>query len=160
MHLSIEQNMAKKSMSDSDYKLLKVFVDRHFDWYTPKYPTTPNLLPSQFLENIEKSSLSNAKKGLTMALNDIAEMCVDWPPEQVEAADVKFKASGTFTLSEVIHRYSKTYQRILKRGKIVSEEEYYVVKGIVDGGHCDPAEIEQLDNVLTRYEESIVRPAR
>jgi hypothetical protein len=97
-----------------------------------------------------------------MALNDIAEMCTDWSPEQTAAAaaDARFKASGTFTLSEVIHRHPRTYLRILKRGNILSEVEYYVVKGMVDGGGCAPQEVEQLASMLTSYEESLVRQAK
>ena len=96
-------------MTNDDYQLLKIFFDRHFEWYTPKYPTTPPGLPSQFLEKIEKASLANAKQGLQQAISDIAEESANWRAEQVAEADTKFAAAGTFTLTEVRRRYSKKY---------------------------------------------------
>jgi hypothetical protein len=146
--------MIKQSLSNEDYQSLKVFLDRHFEWYTPKYPTTPADTPSQFLARIEARSLANAKKGLQMAVNDIVEESADWTPEQVAAADARFSAAGTFTLSEVRQRYSKKYLQILKRGVIRSETEYYLVKGIIDGGGIEPGATEstQLQVMLNDFE--------
>jgi len=39
-----------------------------------------------------------------MAVNDIVEESADWTPEQVAAADARFTAAGTFTLSEIRRR--------------------------------------------------------
>jgi hypothetical protein len=145
--------MTKQSLSNEDYQSLKVFLDRHFDWYTPKYPTTPADTPSQFLVRIEMTSRANAKKGLQMAINDIVEDSTDWTPEQVAAADARFTAAGTFTLSEVRRRYSKKYLQVLKRGVIRSETEYYLVKGIIDGGGLElgATESTQLQAMLNDF---------
>ena len=150
--------MKKQSTPNGDYQLLKTFLDRHFEWYTPKYPTTPPGMPSHFLENIEKTSLASAKKGLSMALNDIAEESAYWTSEQITAADVKFSAAGTFTLSEIRRRYSKKYLQILKRGEIRSETEYYLFKGIADGSGIEPGapEREKIESMLERYEKLVV----
>jgi hypothetical protein len=150
--------MTKQSLSNDDYQSLKVFLDRHFEWYTPKYPTTPADTPSQFLARIEATSLANAKKGLQMAINDIVEDSADWTPEQIAAADARFSAAGTFTLSEVRQRYSKKYLQILKRGTIRSETEYYLVKGIIDGGGIEPGATEatQLQAMMNDFETRFV----
>jgi hypothetical protein len=144
-------------MTSDEYQLLKLFLDHHFEWYAPKYPTTPAGLPSDFLQNIEKTSLSNAKKGLQQAINDIIEDTIQWAPEAVAEADAKFAAAGTFTLSEVRRRYSKKYLQILKRGEIRSETEYYLLKGIRDGGGMEPGATEgqQIEVILTAFEAKI-----
>jgi hypothetical protein len=146
--------MIKQSLPNDDYQSLKIFLDRHFEWYAPKYPTTPPGSPSQFLARIEATSLPDAKKGLQMELNDIAEDTAEWTPEQVAAADARLTAAGTFTLSEVRRRYSKKYLQILKRGVIRSETEYYLVKGIIDGGGLEPGATEstQLQAMLHDFE--------
>lgn len=145
-------------MFEEDYQALKVFLDKHFEWYARKYPTTPPVTPSQFLEKIEATSRANARKGLQMALNDIAEDTTDWTPEQVAAADAKFTTVGTFTMSEVRRRYSKKYLQILKRGTIRSETEYYLVKGIVDSGGIEPGAMEatQLQAMMNDFEMRFV----
>ena len=151
--------MSKQSTPNDDYQLLKVFLDRQFEWYAPKYPTTLLGLPSQFLENIEKTSLANAKKGLTMALNDIAEDSANWTPEQIAAADARFLAAGTFTLSEVRRRYSKNYLQILKRGVIRSETEYYLLKGIRDGDGMEAGatEAQRIEALMAAFEAEIMQ---
>ena len=129
-------------MSDDEYQRLKIFLDRHFLWYVRKYPTTPAYPPSQFLERIEQTSVADAKRGLKMAVNDFIEVTVDWTPEQVAEADARFAAEGTFTLSEVRRSYSKRYLSLLKRGTIRSETEFYMLRGIVDGGGLEPGATE------------------
>jgi hypothetical protein len=146
-------------MTNEDYQLLKTFCDRHFEWYVPKYPTTPPGLPSQFLENIERTSLSNAKKGLQEAVNDMVEETVNWTPEAVAEADARFAAAGTFTLSEIRRRYSKKYLQILKRGVIRSETEYYLLKGIRDGGGIETGATEgqQIEALMAAFEAKIMQ---
>ena len=84
--------MTKPDISTGEYELLKIFLDRYFEWYGSTYPTTPPGSPSQFLENIERTSLANARRGLQMAINDIVEDTTDWRPDQVAEADAKFAA--------------------------------------------------------------------
>lgn len=159
MHLSAKPNMSsKKSISNDDYQSLKDFIDRHFEWHVPRYPTTPPESPSQFLGTIEATSLANAKEGLLMALNDMVEDTSNWTPQQVAEADARFKAAGTLTLSEVRRRYSKKYLQILKRGVIRSEIEYYLVKGIVDGDGIEPGATEaaQLQAMLSDFEAQLL----
>lgn len=146
-------------MTTDDYQLLKVFFDHHFDWYTPKYPATPPGPPSQFLENIEKTSLAQAKRGLQMAINDIVEETANWTPEAVAAADARFAAVGTFTLSEVRRRYSKQYLQILKRGVIRSETEYYLLKGIREGGSIEAGATEgqKIEALMAAFEAMVVQ---
>lgn len=146
-------------MTNNDYQSLKIFLDRHFEWYAPKYSATPPGLPSKFLENIERTSLANAKKGLSMALNDIAEESANWPPEAVAVADARFAAAGTFTLSEVRRRYSKKYLQILKRGVINSETEYHLLKGIRDGGSIQNSatEYQKIEELIIAFENNSIQ---
>ncbi len=151
--------MNKQLTTKGDYQLLKVFLDRYYEWYVPKYPTTPKVSPSQFLENIEKTSLADAKRGLSMALNDTAEGTANWTPDELVAADARFLAAGTVTLSEVRRRYSKKYLQILKRGVIRSETDYYLLKGILDGGSIEAGATEsvQIQKLINEFETKIMQ---
>ncbi|RUR70982.1 hypothetical protein EJP67_28405 [Variovorax guangxiensis] len=150
----------KNSLSTEDYEQLKKFFVCYVDLFVP--PThrsdEPEHQPLVFLGNLEKTSLSNAKKGLQMAVNDVVEMSSDWTPKQLAEADAKFAEVGSLTLSEVRRRYSKKYLQILKRGTIRSEAEYYLVKGIVDGGGIEPGATEatQLQAMMSDFETRFV----
>ena len=141
-----------------EYEKLKVFLGLYTDWFFPKVGAKPENHPLIFLANLEKKSLANARRGLQMAVNDIVEMSSEWSPEQVAAADAKFASHGTFTLTEVRHRYSRKYLQVLKRGHIKSEQEYYLLKGIADGGGIEPGatEREKIESMLGQYEKLIV----
>ena len=111
------------------------------------------------MEKIEKASLANAKQGLQQAINDIAEDTANWRSEQVADADTRFLAAGTFTLSEIRRRYSKKYLQLLKRGEILKETEYYLLKGILDGGGMEPGatESEQIQTMLIAFEAEVMK---
>ena len=154
----------KNSLSTEDYEQLKKFFVCYVDLFIP--PThrshEPEHQPLAFLSNLEKTSLANAKKGLQMAVNDVVEMSSDWPPNRLAEAGARFAAAGALTLSAVRRRYSKKYLQILKRGVIRSETEYYLVKGIVDGGGIEPGATEaaQLQATLTDFEGRLMAPLK
>ena len=102
--------------------------------------------------------MSQARKGLEMAINDIVEDTSDWSPEQVTAFDAELKSHGIIALTEVRHRYSRKYLQVLKRAHIKSEQEYYLLKGIADGGGIEPGAIEreQIESMLEQYEKLVV----
>ncbi len=94
-----------------------------------------------------------------MAINDIVEETANWTPEAVAAANVRFAAAGTFTLSEIRRRYSKKYLQILKRGVIRSEAEYFLLKGIRDGGSIEAGATEgmQIEALMAAFETKVVQ---
>lgn len=134
-------------MSSEEYCRLKAF----FKIYANKYfaPRIAGLLPEEHpvavLETFEKKSMAQARKGLKTTVNDIVEMTADWRPSQVAAFDAELRSQEAMTLTEARQRYSSKYQRILKRGRIVSEEECYLIKGILDGGNLEPGMPEALN---------------
>ncbi|MGJ7609132.1 hypothetical protein ACSFA7_32700 [Variovorax sp. LT1R20] len=74
---------------------------------------------------------SKALEGLRQAANDIIEDLSDRPADGVTALDEALSAAGLLTASEVRRRYAASYKRIVKRGSIRNDTEYYLIKGIV-----------------------------
>ena len=149
----------QKKLSAEDYERLKTFFVCYLDWFIPAHEKSqnPEHHPLIFLKNLETTSLANAKNGLQMTVNDTVEATANWTPEAVADADAKFSTAGTFTLSEVRRRYSKKYLQILKRGVILSETEYYLLKGIRDGASIETGATEgqQVEAMLAAFEEKI-----
>ena len=118
--------------------------------------------PVDVLESFEKESMSKAKKGLSMAINDTLEMTESWPSDAVREFDRILEENGAATLTELRMRHSKKYRKVLKRGAINSEVEYYLVKGIVDGmqEHIPKDELPLLDAMLIDYENKLVGSGR
>ncbi len=147
----------KKSFSSEDYEKLKIFMGKFFDWYKTRPYTKPEHHPLVVMAGFEKTSPANARRGLLITINDMVEDTSDWTAEAVAEADAKFTAAGTFTLSEIRRRYSKKYLQILNRGEIRSETEYYLLKGIRDGGGIElgASEGEKIETMLAAFEEKM-----
>ncbi|MBF5006956.1 hypothetical protein [Diaphorobacter caeni] len=154
--------MTKTVLSNSDYQALKLFEDLFFEWYVPKYPTTPNIKPSEFFDQLEKTSLAKAKIGVQMSVNDSIESTLAWSPEKVAEADAKLLNAGALSLSEVRRRYSKKLVQVLNRGKIRSETEYYLVRGIIDaqGVALNSKEVTMALQMLDEFEKNVAATRR
>ena len=152
--------MNKEKLSSEDYEKLKIFMGFFFDLYKSNPGIKPEHHPLAVMERmiIEHSS-ANIRRALEMTINDMIEDSAAWHPEQVAEADVKFAAAGTFTLTEVRRRYSKKYLQLLKRGVIRKETEYYLLKGILDGGGMEPGatESQQIQTMLLAFEAEVMK---
>ena len=97
---------------------------------------TPEIFPNsdavQTLDRIAAKSPANARKGLAMAVGDIIEMTSDWPKERVDALEHRLRDKDLPTLSEIRARFSKDVARIVRRGHIRNEVEYYAVRNAAD----------------------------
>jgi hypothetical protein len=142
---------------DEQYERLKRFVGLFYEWYMVRPHFSPAVHPLTVLEGLEGQSLPKAKRGLGMAINDCVEMSSGWSPKQVAEADARFLNEGAPSLSEVRRTYSRKYLYILKRGIIKSLQEYYLVKGIVDGSGLEAGagELDRLAGMLASFEHRL-----
>ncbi|KQW54156.1 hypothetical protein ASC92_22780 [Variovorax sp. Root411] len=105
---------------------------------------------------VEQYGKSKALEGLRQAANDIIEDLSVRPATGVAALDEALRAAGLLTASEVRRRYASSYKRIMKRGSIRDDTEYYLVNGIVvDLGNATPDEERaMLQRLLDTYERA------
>ncbi len=97
---------------------------------------------------------SKALEGARQAVNDAIEDLGYLKPEGVEVLDDALRSAGLRTFSDVRRDYGKTYKKILKRGRIRTETEYYLVSGLVVDLASDipPSERVLLQEMLSAYE--------
>jgi hypothetical protein len=149
-------------ITENEYGPLKAFFVAWERRFPPSATLPPEHHPVAVLESFEKASMSKARQGLGLALNDTLEMSWDIPPEEVAAIDRDFSARGVITLSEMRRRYSRQFRGVLKRGRIRTEEEYYLVAGILASFTAGASEDErrQLDAMVGTYERSVTKTKR
>lgn len=71
---------------------------------------------------------SKALEGLRQAVNDTVESLAH-RVEVAKALDEALRANGLLGFYEVARRYAGAYRKILKRGRVKNETEYYLVHG-------------------------------
>ena len=106
---------------------------------------------------VEKFGKSKGLESLRMYVGDLVERHSMARGERLSALDREMSAAGVLTMSALRRRYWKKYESIVKRGKIRSEAEFYLIKGVADGMSDKLAEDEvRLLNTLIRdYEDRL-----
>jgi hypothetical protein len=106
---------------------------------------------------VAKYGRSKALDGLKQAANDTVEYLRDEPHEYIQRLDATLRNSGIVTFSDIRRRYASSYKRILKRGKIREETEYYVIVGVLadSPSRADPQEQQHLSQLVADYENSV-----
>jgi len=104
---------------------------------------------------VEKFGKAKVLVGLRQAVHGHLEDFNDFSPDQVAELDQELRAQGIVTLTELRWRHSRQYAAIRERGRIESESEYYLVKGILDeiGPMLWDEEREILNAMARRFEQ-------
>jgi hypothetical protein len=72
---------------------------------------------------------------------------------EVQELDSELRNRGIVTLSELRRRYSKNYANVMKRRKIRSETEYYLLRNVLfDPTEKTPEERALLEKLISDYE--------
>ena len=146
-------------ITPEDYEALKAFFVAWEDRFPPPDTLPPEHHPVAVLESFEKKSMSKARLGLGLALGDTLEDSWHFTPKEVAEIDRDLASRGIVTLSELRRRYSRQFRGVLKRGKIRSEEEYYLVAGILASFTADATDEERrrLDAMVAAYEDDAAK---
>lgn len=136
-----------------EYAELKDF----FSFFAERYLRVDNLPPEKqpiaSLKALEKKSVKMALNGLRQAINDCVERSRPFNHLEVEKLDSELRTRGIVTLSELRRRYSKDYARIVKRGELKDETQYYLVRNVLsDLTEQAPEERELLEKMVSKYE--------
>jgi hypothetical protein len=140
--------------TDSEYAAMKAFLAFYVERYHLNLETLPpEKWPIASLEALEKKGMKTALKGLRQAINDCVERSFHFDQAEVERLDSDLRRRGIITLSELRRRYSKNYAKIIKRGQIKNETEYYLVRNVLfDPTEKTPDERKLLEKLISDYE--------
>jgi len=106
--------------------------------------------PVRCLDQLAAQSPAKARQGLAMAIGDTVEATEGWPRDKVAAINNELTSMGLPSLTAVRLRFSKVIARVIKRGAIKSDVEYYAVRNAVDMAKDDT---ESLWKLLSAYEQ-------
>lgn len=116
----------------------------------------PEVHPVRVLDGMVARTPGRAREGLALAISDILEDTSHLPLNEVAALDAGFLAIGLPTLTTMRLRFAREVTRVVKRGSIRNEAEYYAVRNVVD--HVGEDRRDALWALLAAFEEK-VRPS-
>ncbi|SHH62185.1 hypothetical protein SAMN05444169_8408 [Bradyrhizobium erythrophlei] len=142
-----------KEEAELEYQELKDFLSFYAERYLKTDGLPSDKAPVASLEALEKKSLKKAFDGMRQAINDCVEMSWRFDPAEVKRIDSQLRSAGIVTLSELRRRYSKGYAKIMKRGRIKDEPEYYLICNVLhDPTEKTPEERKSLEELISDYE--------
>jgi hypothetical protein len=140
------------SIEVEEFDDLKAWLARIVDRAAPMASPGSDADPIAILDRMNATSPTKAKRGLSLAINDMVEMTAGWTPSQVASTDEEFRAAGLPTLSAIRLRFSAQLRRVIRRGRIKTRVEYYAVRNAAQTAlNEQKADLLQL---LTLYEEA------
>ena len=101
--------------------------------------------------------------GLRMMLNDLLPMTRGATPAQRREFDALLRERAGVSLSSLLERQTARIERLRKRGKLTSEEQYYLVREHIDliEGEAEHAEVvAELYTLLEQYEERVLKASQ
>jgi hypothetical protein len=139
---------------EREYGELNAFLDfifTHVKGIDPASSIHPTNVGKRIVAEFGRSK---ALEGLKQAINDTVEDLSDSPPEYLARLDAALRDNALLTFSEVRRRYAASYRKVLKRGSIKTETEYYLVRGILSDFSSLATEEERLtlEAMLSRFE--------
>ncbi len=135
-----------------EYERMKAFLSFYADRYFDLERLPPEQRPIACLEVLEKMSRKKAVTGLRQAINDCVERSSRFNHTEVTNLDAELSTRGIITLSELRRRYSKGYAKIMKRGRINNDVEYYLLRNVLDDStEKTPDERDLLQKLLSAY---------
>lgn len=118
--------------TQSELEQLLGFIDLYIAIAEPE-PIPSEVHPRFVAQQIlRQRGLPSALRGARQAVNDLLSQSSDLPPDDVSALDAALRDEGLPTLSELRRHYSSASRRILRRKRITTDVEYYMVKNLVD----------------------------
>lgn len=132
-----------------NYEQMRAWFARLVPETLPIELLTPDNDPVSCLDRLAVQSLAKARSGLASAIGDTIEATGRWPRDRVAAIDKELVGEGLPSLTAVRLRFSKVIHRVIGRGSIKNDGEYYAVRNDVELGHDDQ---EPLWKLLSDYE--------
>ena len=139
---------------EEEFEQLLAFVSFYMTHVKAVDPASPINLANVVSQIAEKYGRSKALEGLRQAANDLLEDFSHVSVDGVVALDEALRSQGIVTLSALRRRYASSLKRVLRRGAIQTETEYYMINAIVIdlASGVEHVERSELQRLLDAYE--------
>jgi hypothetical protein len=137
---------------------MKLSPEQLIDWFLAANPRFRPEFRSQWLGMLESppkgTRRSELISGMKQGINDTLTMAKWWPPEQRIKVDNALISKGLPTLRKMEAGLKKKHQRILARGSIRNDEEFYIVAEVLSDLDFDISELDRarLEKISYEYE--------
>ncbi|MGN6479161.1 hypothetical protein [Luteibacter sp.] len=134
------------------YEQLKLFFEAALPRVFPSDHLPPDQHPLAHLARAERVSEKRAMESLRLGIADMLSSLKHEQPEKLRLIAHDLSIAGAPSVAMVRAWFSKKVGLILSRGKIDSEEEFHLVRSVLDNPDLSDEEREELQGLLDRFE--------
>jgi hypothetical protein len=110
--------------------------------------------PMAVLAAMEKQAPSRAKEGLRIALSDVIAALEHASVDELALLTTQLEAANAPSIAAVRALVSKRVAKVLRRGTIINETEFYMMKEVLDDHGVPEEERRIIEAMLDRFEAS------
>jgi hypothetical protein len=137
---------------DSLYRVIGTITEWYDELAAPE-------LRGQMSDALRRAHEKRDLRGLRMAYNDLVEMTNAATVAQRRDLDGRLRARANTTLEALSARKMQRIGRIRARGKLTSEEQYYLIREYVEFSFDDPEKADEVTELLAMLDDYEVRSA-
>lgn len=134
------------------YDDLKRFFDVALSELLDLSSVPPEDLPMTALSRLEAQSRAQATTGLKMAIKDLMVPLAMAPVAKLDRLSVRLAEAGAPSVALIRAWASRGAGKVLDRGYIRSDEEFYQLNGLLDGADLEEHERERIQAIVDAYE--------
>lgn len=133
-------------------QVFEIFIRHIYKRYAGQLPPENN--PIDVLNSWEAKSISIAKKGLQAGLNDCLSNLGDYPKNILTTINSELEENKLPNLQTLSGAIQKTMKTVLKTGVIKNDDQYYIIKELLDDttSAITSEERKRLSDSLSTYE--------
>jgi hypothetical protein len=123
----------------------------------------PNLPSGGFTAAMREALEERDLRGLRLAYNDLVASTEAASGAEKRELDQRLQAEAGVSIASLLKRRYQRVGRFRSRGKLTSEEQYYLVREYVEFAGHDPAnavEVEELTAMMAAYEDRVAERAK
>ena len=134
-----------------NYELMRSWFARVVSEALPASTRTAENDPVHCLDIMAARWPAKARSGLAMAIGDMIELTDDCSADRVATIDDALAQEDLPTLTQMRLQFSKVIRRVVGRGSIRNDVEYYAVRNVVE--LAPPDDQEAMWKLLAAYEQ-------
>jgi polyhydroxyalkanoate synthesis regulator phasin len=138
----------------NSYESLKTFIRIYTETIIDVTVLPEDQRPMHLLAQREKRSMAQAKRAVRVTAADVISNLADESAQTLAEFSARLAAANAPTIASVRAMVSKKLEKVVSRGAIKSEEEFYLVKDLLDSPSLPDDERRKLEIMLDAFEFS------
>jgi hypothetical protein len=114
----------------SGYQPEKLFISVYYDLFLRRPTFLPEEHPLEVMKSFEEKGVATLGRSIRTTMMDIVSGGLR--PEELQRLDLALAKSGAPSLAQMRRRYLRKYATILQRGVLKNDEEFYLLKSMLD----------------------------